>query len=82
MTSSQRIYEYTQLEQEDDLYKVGDKDLEKRGWPMNGKLECEDATMRYRKELEPSIRSLSFKAQPGMVIGIVGRTGSGKTSIL
>ena len=38
--------------------------------------------MRYRKELEPSILELSFKAQGGMLIGIVGRTGSGKSSIL
>ena len=82
MTSSQRIFEYTQLEQEDDLVKEGDKDLQKRGWPMNGKLEYEGATMRYRKELAPSIKSLSFKALPGMVVGVVGRTGSGKTSIL
>ena len=49
---------------------------------MNGKIEYVNATMRYRKELEPSIKSLSFKALPGMVIGIVGRTGSGKSSIL
>ena len=38
--------------------------------------------MRYREGLEPSIRELSFKAEPGMKIGIVGRTGSGKSSIL
>ena len=38
--------------------------------------------MRYREELELSIKSLTFKSQPGMVIGIVGRTGSGKSSIL
>ena len=38
--------------------------------------------MRYRRELEPSIENLSFKAQGGMFVGIVGRTGSGKSSIL
>lgn len=38
--------------------------------------------MRYRKGLEPSLRNLTFKAQAGMIVGIVGRTGSGKSSIL
>ena len=38
--------------------------------------------MRYREGLEPSIRELCFKANAGMKIGIVGRTGSGKSSIL
>ncbi len=38
--------------------------------------------MRYRRELDPSIENLSFKAHAGMIIGIVGRTGSGKSSIL
>ena len=38
--------------------------------------------MRYRKSLEPSLKSLSFKAESGMKIGIVGRTGAGKSSIL
>ena len=60
-TSSQRIYEYTKLEMEDELEKEGDKDLQKRGWPMNGKIEYENASMRYREGLDPSIKSLSFK---------------------
>lgn len=38
--------------------------------------------MRYREDLEPSIDKLSFKAQAGMLVGIVGNNGSGKSSIL
>ena len=38
--------------------------------------------MKYRDELEPSIKGLNFKAYPSMRIGIVGRTGAGKSSIL
>ena len=38
--------------------------------------------MSYRTTLEPSLKGLSFKAQAGMKIGIVGRTGAGKSSIL
>ena len=49
---------------------------------MHGEIEFHNVTMRYRPTLEPSISDLSFKVQPGMKIGIVGRTGAGKSSIL
>jgi len=38
--------------------------------------------MSYREGIEPSINNLSFKIEAGMKVGIVGRTGSGKSSIL
>lgn len=38
--------------------------------------------MRYREGLEPSIKGLDCKIAAGMKVGIVGRTGAGKSSIL
>lgn len=38
--------------------------------------------MKYREELEPSIKDLNLKVHAGMKVGIVGRTGAGKSSIL
>lgn len=38
--------------------------------------------MRYREGLEPSIKNLTVDIKDGMKVGIVGRTGSGKSSIL
>ena len=51
-------------------------------WPSKGAIVFENVTMRYRKTLEPSLRGLTFFVEPRMKVGIVGRTGAGKSSIL
>ena len=38
--------------------------------------------MRYNEGLEPAMNDLSLEIQPGMKVGIVGRTGAGKSTIL
>jgi ABC-type multidrug transport system fused ATPase/permease subunit len=38
--------------------------------------------MRYSPETDLVLKDLSFKAKPGQRIGIIGRTGAGKSSIL
>lgn len=81
MTSSQSIYGYTKLPSEGNLIEDKDADLGEN-WPQKGSIEFKNVTMSYRPGLEPCLRKLSFKAQPGMKIGIVGRTGAGKSSIL
>mmetsp|Transcript_18963 Transcript_18963/g.32398 ORF Transcript_18963/g.32398 Transcript_18963/m.32398 type:complete len:111 (-) Transcript_18963:589-921(-) len=55
---------------------------ERESWPSSGEIEFKNVVMRYRDFLEPSLRCLSFKIQPRMKVGIVGRTGAGKSSIL
>ena len=39
-------------------------------------------SMRYRPELDLVLRNISFTVRPGEKLGIVGRTGSGKSSTL
>jgi len=84
LTSPQRINEYTKLEIEDDLVKENDKTLVNADgpWPQKGEMEFRNVTMQYRETLEPSLVNLSFKVAPKMKVGIVGRTGAGKSSIL
>jgi ABC-type multidrug transport system fused ATPase/permease subunit len=51
------------------------------GWPLKGRVVFESAVLRYRPELPPALKSLSFEARPGERLGIVGRTGAGKSTI-
>jgi len=82
-TSAQRLCRYLLLDQEDELIKDYDKEVKaiKGEWPSAGDIQFDNVTMRYRPGLEPSIRELSLKVQPKMKVGIVGRTGAGKSSI-
>ena len=57
------------------------KNKEGVNWPWSGEIVFNNVTMRYRPGLDPAIRNLSVKIAPKMKIGIVGRTGAGKSSI-
>lgn len=51
-------------------------------WPLRGCVKFNSITMRYRADLPPALRGISLHILPGERIGIVGRTGAGKTSLL
>lgn len=46
-----------------------------------GQVIFEDVTFRYRPDASEVLRKVSFSVAPGKVIGIVGRSGSGKSTI-
>ncbi|XP_072021820.1 ATP-binding cassette sub-family C member 5-like [Amphiura filiformis] len=50
-------------------------------WPKQGHIKFEKLKMRYRDNLPLVLRGISFEAKPKEKIGIVGRTGSGKSSL-
>ena len=79
MNSVERIKEYLDVEQEAEA--VVEKNRPPRNWPSQGSVEFINYSTRYRKELEPVLRNLTFKIQPREKIGIVGRTGAGKSSL-
>eukprot|EP01083_Nonionella_stella_P072306 194855_1 len=51
-------------------------------WPSHGKLEIKTLSMKYRKDLDLVLKNISITVNPGQKIGICGRTGSGKSSLL
>ncbi|WWC98842.1 hypothetical protein V866_005735 [Kwoniella sp. B9012] len=50
-------------------------------WPQEGAIEFENVVMSYRPGLPPVLKGLSLSVRTGEKIGIIGRTGAGKTSI-
>ncbi|CAI5459587.1 unnamed protein product [Closterium sp. Yama58-4] len=51
------------------------------GWPEQGEVLFEDVVMRYRPDLPPVLRGLSALVKGGEKVGVVGRTGAGKSSL-
>eukprot|EP01083_Nonionella_stella_P070803 189645_1 len=50
-------------------------------WPAKGCVEFRDVYMKYRSGLPDVLCGLSFTVHPGQRIGIIGRTGAGKSSL-
>ena len=51
-------------------------------WPQYGSITFDDVQMRYRAELPLVLQGLSMHVTGGERVGIVGRTGAGKSSIM
>ena len=49
--------------------------------PIRGQIDFENVTFRYRQDLPFVVKDFNLSIKPGMTIGFVGRSGSGKTTI-
>lgn len=77
LISAQRMLEYTKLPSESSKDRNGKEHIIKRGG-----IRFENLSMRYQKNLPLTLNNLSFEIYPCEKIGVVGRTGSGKSSII
>ncbi|MFR0585852.1 ABC transporter ATP-binding protein [Lactobacillus porci] len=48
---------------------------------LGGSIEFDDVSFTYPDGTKPVLKHISFKVQPGQMVGIVGATGSGKTTL-
>lgn len=79
MNAVERIKEYLDVEQE--AAAVVEDNRPPSNWPSQGAVEFIGYSTRYRKELDPVLRNLTFKIPAREKVGIVGRTGAGKSSL-
>jgi ABC-type multidrug transport system fused ATPase/permease subunit len=79
MNSMERVKEYLDVEQEAPA--IIEDNRPEPGWPSKGSVEFFDYSTRYRAELEPVLRNISLKINAKEKVGIVGRTGAGKSSL-
>ncbi|KAH9013251.1 ABC transporter [Lactarius hengduanensis] len=81
MNSVERIVYYARDLEQEPPHEIPDQ-KPPVPWPSNGKLEINEAVLKYRPELPLVLKGLSMSVEGGEKIGIVGRTGAGKSSIM
>ncbi|KII85509.1 hypothetical protein PLICRDRAFT_145262 [Plicaturopsis crispa FD-325 SS-3] len=79
MNAVERVLVYTELAPEGDAVTPNDPPA---SWPEKGEIQFNDVQLAYRKGLPLVLKGISFNVRPGEKVGIVGRTGAGKSSLL
>ncbi|XP_050471103.1 ATP-binding cassette sub-family C member 4-like isoform X1 [Bombus huntii] len=93
MMSVERVLEYTQIVPEPNLRDRGKfaKKIEKqlplpanapKNWPTDGMIRFRNVYLKYVEDDPPVLKGLNLVINPGEKIGIVGRTGAGKSSLI
>ncbi|XP_073399008.1 multidrug resistance-associated protein 1 [Dendrobates tinctorius] len=75
----ERVKEYADLEQEAPW--TLQHTTPESNWPHEGKIEFKNFCLRYREDLDLALKNINVTVQGGEKIGIVGRTGAGKSSL-
>uniref|UniRef100_A0A0E0CV21 MRP-like ABC transporter n=1 Tax=Oryza meridionalis TaxID=40149 RepID=A0A0E0CV21_9ORYZ len=78
--SVERIYQYCKLPSEAPL--IIENSRPSSSWPENGNIELVDLKVRYKDDLPLVLHGISCMFPGGKKIGIVGRTGSGKSTLI
>ncbi|KAF8383121.1 mrp-3 [Pristionchus pacificus] len=79
IVSVERVKEYSEDQAEADWRQPHRRP--KQGWPSNGAVHFKNYETRYRPGLELVIKGIDCKMEPGEKVGVVGRTGAGKSSL-
>ena len=79
MTKAERSLSYTKIISERPHYL--DSDIKLNKWPSKGEIEFKNIFVKYRNDTELVLKDINFHLNSGEHLGIVGRTGSGKSTI-
>ncbi|KAI9102315.1 hypothetical protein K1719_023517 [Acacia pycnantha] len=78
--SVERILQYSSIPSEPPL--VIEENRPNPSWPLHGQVDISDLQVRYAPHLPLVLRGITCKFPGGLKTGIVGRTGSGKTTLI
>ncbi|ODA77544.1 hypothetical protein RJ55_07173 [Drechmeria coniospora] len=76
MNAAERVIEYTELDTEDQSGAEPPA-----AWPTSGNVEVKDLVAAYASHLPPVLNGVSFNIRNNERIGVIGRTGAGKSSL-
>ncbi len=80
MTSVQRLLYYCNLPKEEKIESINNKPP--NDWPQSGEITLKNLSMFYPNTRKLILNDINLKINSGQKIGIVGRTGAGKSSLI
>lgn len=81
MNSVERLHSYAFHLPQEAQYEIPEQKPPQE-WPAAGFIQVKDLSIRYRPNLPLVLKNLNFNIYPGEKVGICGRTGAGKSSIM
>eukprot|EP00486_Rosalina_sp_Unknown_P006558 CAMPEP_0201569972 /NCGR_PEP_ID=MMETSP0190_2-20130828/11975_1 /ASSEMBLY_ACC=CAM_ASM_000263 /TAXON_ID=37353 /ORGANISM="Rosalina sp." /LENGTH=1205 /DNA_ID=CAMNT_0047992963 /DNA_START=715 /DNA_END=4335 /DNA_ORIENTATION=- len=81
IVSVERIEQYSNDETPQEKPYIIQNNRPPKQWPSKGEITFNNVWMRYREGLEYVLKGLSFDVAPGEKVGVIGRTGAGKSSL-
>ncbi|CAD8125126.1 unnamed protein product [Paramecium sonneborni] len=89
LVSFERCLAFTKIEPEQGYKELVNNNLEEAQhnenyldhWPKEGRIDYINYSVRYREGLKPALKNLNFTIDPQDKIGVVGRTGAGKSTM-
>ena len=74
--AAERVLEYAEIQTEPE----GGNDAP-AAWPAEGRIEIDNVSVSYAEDLPDVLKDINFTVEPGERIGVVGRTGAGKSTL-
>eukprot|EP01083_Nonionella_stella_P190772 706437_1 len=81
IVSVERIDQYSNENQKQESQSIIESFRPPIEWPNNGNIIFNNCWMKYRNELQYVLKGLTFEINGGEKIGVIGRTGAGKSSL-